>query len=433
LAQIMTNDALEHLVRGRIVLVGTGAISVKDSFATPFNATRESEPLLGVMLHAHLADQLIRIRDGDAKSRVALFDRSENLLIWICALAAALTVLLPISLSAVLIIMTLGVGLMAIAVYLLFGFGIILPGFAFALSWAGTVVTGIVALHGVGIRERLRLRRSFEHYLDPRIINEMMEQETLPVFGGEYREISVLFTDLTGFTGMSETMPAVQIAGLMRDYFDKTCAPVLAAGGLVSEFMGDGLLALFGAPHAHDDHADRAIEAALQIDAVACRFSAEQQAKGIGWGDTRIGIHSGMAMVGNVGTHARLRYGAVGDVINTASRLVGVNKRIGTRIAVSGDTAQLCRRHQFRPVGEFVLMGRQGPLAVVTPSPPDCGRTQELERYNEAYLALKVGSADAQEKFESLRQDNPADPCIALHLSRLAVGESGVRIRMEEK
>jgi adenylate cyclase len=138
-------------------------------------------------------------------------------------------------------------------------------------------------------------------------------------------------------------------------------------------------------------------------------------------------------MVGNVGTHARLRYGAVGDVINTASRLVGVNKRIGTRIAVSSDTAQFCRRHQFRPVGEFVLMGRQGPLVVVTPSSPGCGRTQELERYNEAYQALKVGSADAQEKFESLRRDSPADPCIALHLSRLAVGESGVRIRMEEK
>lgn len=432
-AQLMTDNAIEHLVRGRIVLIGTGALSVKDNFATPLTTARGTEPVLGVMLHAHLADQLIRIRDGEASSRDVLPGGAEGLMIWVCALAAALAVLVPSSVIAVLVIMTLGLGLIAIVAYLAFGLGLILPGFALASAWAGAGFTGIVALHGIGIRDRLRLRRSFEHYLDPRIINEMLEQDVLPEFGGEYREISVVFTDLTGFTSMSETLPAVQVAALMRDYFDAICAPVVDCGGLVSEFMGDGLLALFGAPQAQDDHADRAIDAALRIDAVGCRFSAEQRANGIDWGNTRIGVHSGMAMVGNVGTRGRLHYGAVGDVINTASRLVGVNKRIGTRIAASSDTMRLCRRNKFQPVGEFILVGRHGSLLVVTPSPADAGREQELAQYSDAYRALKEGSGTALEQFAALRREYPEDPCVALHLSRLATGESGVLIRMEEK
>jgi CHASE2 domain-containing sensor protein/class 3 adenylate cyclase len=434
MGQIMTNDALASLVKDRIVLIGTGARSVKDDFATPISSNPNTAPLRGVMLHAHLADQLIRIQNGTTMSRTVLARGGETLLIWVCALAGALAVLMLSAIGPILVTMLLGLGLIASAVYLAFGSGLILPGLAVGLAWVGAGGTGIVVLYGTGMRERLRLRRSFEHYLDPRIIQEMMEQERLPVFGGEHREISILFTDLAGFTTLSETLPAAQMAALLHDYFDGVCAVVLGYGGLVSTFLGDGLLALFGAPQTQHDHAGQAVDAALRIDSFASQFSARQQANGISWGATRIGVHSGIAMVGNIGTRARLHYGALGDVPNIASRLEGVNKRIGTRIAVSGDTAQRCGRHRFRPVGEFMLVGRHSPVLVATPCLPETSTDEAFaQRYATAYEALRTGSQDAAARFEALRRERPGDPCVVFHCARLAAGETGIQVTTREK
>jgi class 3 adenylate cyclase len=278
------------------------------------------------------------------------------------------------------------------------------------------------------------LRRSFEHYLDPRIIKGMLDAGAVPGFGGERRDVTALFTDVAGFTALSETMPAERVADLLHDYFDGVCAAVLACGGLVSVFLGDGLLAIFGAPLPQDDHPDRAVDAALRIDAFARRFSAGQRASGVAFGATRIGVHSGVALVGNIGTRARLNYGAIGDVVNTASRLEALNKRIGTHIVVSGDTAARCSRHRFRPVGEFVLHGRRAALPVSTPlTPVEAADQDRVRRYEAAYAALRAGDAGAMAQFLALQQDAPSDPCVAFHCARLAAGCSGISLVMEEK
>jgi class 3 adenylate cyclase len=108
--------------------------------------------------------------------------------------------------------------------------------------------------------------------------------------------------------------------------------------------FGDGLLVLFGAPMHQPDHADRAVATALAMDEAAQRFNAAVTARGIKCGHTRIGVHTGMALVGNIGTHGKLKYGALGDTLNTASRVEGLNKYIGSRVAVTGETAAQCRR-----------------------------------------------------------------------------------------
>jgi hypothetical protein len=116
----------------------------------------------------------------------------------------------------------------------------------------------------------------------------------------------------------------------------------LRSDGMVNEFIGDTVLAFFGAPHAQADHADRAVSAALAIDEFAQRFSAGQRANGVDFGQTRIGVHTGTAMASNIGTRERLKYGAQGDMLNAGARLDGLNKTIGTRILVSGDK---CGKH----------------------------------------------------------------------------------------
>src|SRR4030095_7599914 len=146
-----------------------------------------------------------------------------------------------------------------------------------------------LVMHSAGLRERTQLRRSFESYLDPRIINQMMQGDTLPSFGGEHREISAIFTDIASFTTTAETLDAATIAELRDKYFGVLTDAVVQNGGLVNDFIGDGLVVLFGAPMHQPDHADRAVAAALALDEAGARVTARLAARGIEWGHTRIG------------------------------------------------------------------------------------------------------------------------------------------------
>jgi len=288
-------------------------------------------------------------------------------------------------------------------------------------------------LHAASNRARAHLRKTFEHYLPPAVIADMINSDTLPKLGGERREISVLFSDVANFTTLSESLDPVFLADLTNEYFEGVCAAVFREGGLVNEFMGDGVLAFFGAPHEQADHADRAVAAALGIDAFAQQFSAERKARGIDFGHSRIGVHTGIAMVGNIGSRSRLKYAAQGDTLNTGSRLEGLNKAIGTRICVSAETVRQTRRHRFRPVGAFVVKGRHGAIDIFEPLPAERYDAGMATRYDAAFRALTAGEPGAAAAFAALRRDYPDDPCIAFHCSRLAAGATGTVIVMTEK
>jgi adenylate cyclase len=202
-------------------------------------------------------------------------------------------------------------------------------------------------IHAASNRCRALLRKSFERYLPPAVIAQMVASERLPRLGGERPEISVLFSDVGGSTTLGEGMEPNALATVCNDYFEGLCAAIFDQGGMVTEFVGHGVVAFFGAPHQQRDHADRAVSAALAIDQFACRFSAGQKARSIDFGHTRIGIHTSSAMVGNIRTRARLKYGAQGDVLSTGGRLDTLNKTIGTRVCVSGDTVSKARQHRF--------------------------------------------------------------------------------------
>jgi adenylate cyclase len=288
-------------------------------------------------------------------------------------------------------------------------------------------------MHAASNRARMLMRKSFEHYLPPAVITQMLASDALPKLGGEKREFSVLFTDVAGFTTLSETIAPEFLAAICNDYFEGVCGAVFNEGGMVTEFVGDAVLAFFGAPNEQADHADRAVSAALAIDEFAQRFSAGQKTRGINFGHTRIGVHTGTAMVGNIGTRARLKYGAQGDLLNTGSRLDGLNKTIGTRICVSGDAVRKTRRHSFRPIGTFVVKGRQGGTEVFEPIDPRFSDADEVDRYGVAFGALEAARPEAAELFEALHREKPDDPCVAFHYRRIVAGETGTLIVMTEK
>jgi adenylate cyclase len=433
-SEIIDRSELAAALRDRIVLVGTAALSIKDNFATPFSTSWGGEgALIGIALHAHTADQLIRLANGESRNPVPLPRLLDDVAIWAAAMAGAILALLVWRVLVVLMALVLGFGLVAGATAWGFGgAGLLLPGVPVALAWGLSAASCNFVMHSVGSRERTKLRRSFESYLDPRIISQMMQGDTLPSFGGEHREITAIFTDIAGFTTTAETMDAATVAELLGEYFGVLTDAVVENGGLVNDFIGDGMLVLFGAPMHQSDHADRAVAAALAIDEAAQRFNAEVAARGVDWGHTRVGVHTGVALVGNIGTHGKLKYGALGDTLNTTSRVEGLNKYIGSRVAVTGETAAQCRRQAFRPVAEIVVKGRKNAMPVLTPvSPADPPAL--LVRYAEAYAALSQEKPEAAELFAALQRDFPADSATAFHVRRLAAGENGVLVVMEEK
>ena len=181
------------------------------------------------------------------------------------------------------------------------------------------------------------------------------------------------------------------------------------------------------------DHPDRGVAAALDVDRFAEQFCANQNLHGVEFGHTRIGIHTGEAFVGNLGTRKRQQYGAVGDILNTASRLEGLNKETGTRICVSGETTSKCRDHRFKPVGEFVLAGKQTAIQVYVPIDPTLVSATTLQRYEEAYRLLDTDPSEAAAKFAELSAEDQSDPCVKFHQKRLDNGESGTIIYLEKK
>lgn len=432
-SELLDDPGQAATLAGKLVVVGTSALSIKDHFATPFSTGWTGQgPLIGMALHAHIADQLIRIANGESENPGPPPRWMEQLMIWAAAMAGAVLALRLARVGAVLAALGFGLLVAVSGTGAAFAGGLLLPGVPVALAWLASAAGCNFVMHSAGLRERAQLRRSFEHYLDPRIIAEMMQGDELPSFGGEHREISVIFTDIAGFTTLAETMDAAKVAHLLGDYFEVLGEAVIAHGGLVNDFIGDGMLVLFGAPMRQPDHADRAVAAALAMDAAAEAFNARLAAAGTPWGHTRIGVHTGLALVGNIGTRGRLKYGALGDTLNTASRIEGINKHFGTRVCISGDTAAQCTRQRFRPLADVIVKGRQNALPILVPERGD-EPPALLAGYAEAQAALGRGEAAAAERFLALHERFPDDAPTAFHARRLAGGASGTVVVMQEK
>ena len=431
-AQVMDGD-VSSLVRGRVVIIGDALESVKDFFASPFNVGFNTDRVYGMAIHAHLVDQLIRLAHGRSQILNGLPRIDEDVWIWAWAVAGALLGLTVRSTIAAGGASAAGVGVIGTVTWGAFGENLLLPALPAVLAWLGAAAFTNQLLHAASNRARQRLRKSFEHFLPPAVIAEMVRSEELPKLGGERREISVIFTDVASFTTFSEGIDPERLASTLNDYLAGVCAAIFANGGLVNAFLGDGVLAFFGAPVPQADHADRAVAAAFDINRFAQRFSDEQRARGVNFLHTRIGIHTGDAFVGMVGSHEKLQYTALGDVLNTASRLEGLNKAIGTRICVSGEVANALTRYQCRPIGAFIVKGRHGATEVFEPIDPDRYSTGWVERYQAAYHALEIDDPQAQLLMTRLHDDDGDDPCVTFHIERLAAGETGVLTEMHEK
>jgi len=211
------------------------------------------------------------------------------------------------------------------------------------------------------------------------------------------------------------------------------CDEILLAEGTVCRFIGDAVFALWSAPIEQADHAHRAVACALAIDKHAEKFRKEQKALGFSFGKTRIGVHSGEAMVGFFGANDRMEYTALGDAVNLSSRLESLNKFFGTRIAISEDAAKQAPDMPLRLIVNAVVKGKTLPMKIYEPMTQEMIDSGYAERFKAAYAALEAGSPETPAMFEALAVENPDDGVVGFHLERLRRGIIDQIVVLQEK
>ncbi|MEM1089860.1 MAG: adenylate/guanylate cyclase domain-containing protein [Pseudomonadota bacterium] len=214
------------------------------------------------------------------------------------------------------------------------------------LSAVPMVVTALAAwLAGAvrdawsNLRDKQRMRSAFGGYVSPQILNEILEGNLSPELGGESREICLLFCDLIGFTTLSETNDAEYVLTLLNRYFDRVTPAIHTFDGTLDKYMGDGIMAFFGAPKPHKNAAQAGFDAARMMLNELDKFNVELAAEGIPPIQAGIGLGLGKAIVGHVGAQSRFEYSAIGDAVNVSARIEGLTRHLNCRIALSENVA----------------------------------------------------------------------------------------------
>ena len=279
--------------------------------------------------------------------------------------------------------------------------------------------------------EAERAHASLSRYFSPQIASRLAAIGDSDGMEVHWREVATIFTDITGFTSLVETVAPDVLGALLNEYVGGMTDVVFAHEGTVAKIIGDAIQVLFNAPGDQPDYARRAIACAHDLDIWAQAFRERWKEKDVRFGATRIGVNAGPALVGNFGGSRFFDYTAYGDTINTAARLEAANKQLGTRICVSAAAADRAGNFQGRPVGDIMLRGRSEPLRAFEPLVDATFKAPATAQYGDAFAKLEAADATAMPAFAALVGLHADDALAGFHLKRLLNGAKGSRIQLD--
>jgi adenylate cyclase len=431
ISDLLAGTIPANALRGRIVLVGATAAGIGDIWATPF------DPLLpGVEIHANAIENLLHgsflVRNWATRLLTVAIIAFIGLLTFIVIPALPRRGLKELSSFAAMIFLAVILGHYFIFTRTGYSIGLLSPLFATATLLLGTLMVSYFSEE----RQRHNVENIFGKYLDSRVIEELVSQPERLRLGGERRDLTVLFCDIRNFTTLAEALPPETTVDMLNDFFTTMTNIIFAAGGMVDKFVGDQIMAVWGAPLARPDHAAAACEAALRMrDAFAqinAKFSETASALAVAAEKTPklakincgFGINSGPMVVGNIGSARRLSYTVIGDNVNVASRLESLNKAYGTQLIIGPATYEAARdKFLFREIDRVRVRGRSQSHAIYEL----LGRAGEttistdwLRSFAGALAAFRRRDWPAASNlFTAALTLNPADSCAALYLSRI--------------
>ena len=345
-------------VEGKVVIVGTTAKGILPQVATPKGL------LYPHQIQASLAETIIHA----SNKRMPMIPSDARLYEILIFILGVLLVFLFINYLGVYLGLTFS-GL-SIAGMGFLGFVLIQRGFLVDVTW--TMVSQFVvasATFYLNYKEQYKLRqlikKQFEHYLDPRQVKRLQDDPSLLTLGGEKRYCTFLFTDVRGFTALSERVTPEEVTYIMNKALTAQQSAVAECYGMVDKYIGDAMMAIFGAPLDLEGHEDWAIKCAKQIQVNMETLNTEFEAKGLPAIQIGIGINSGEAIIGNMGSDQRFDYTAIGDAVNTAARLESATKEAGADVLVGEITKTFCS-YTLKQLKPMKVKGKEKPLKIYT-------------------------------------------------------------------
>lgn len=418
-----TAAAFAGQVRGKYVLLGGTIIDV-DEFETPlrpYTGTTERTPMWGLEVHAHMLAQLLDDAWLEALPRWGSW-------------GIAITVVFAGAASSL-----LGGAWWRVSFFLAIQLGFFvgypiwlqaggtdtqyLPAFGWMVGWVIAFAAIGTAARAVGSEQRRFAQSALGKYLPRDIANQILADPDRLALHGEKREIFVVFTDLEGFTKLSHAIAPEMVAKLLNRYLDMMSDVVLEYGGTIDKFVGDAVVAFWGAPIARPDDGERAARAAYAMWQAGEEFRASVPEGVPPIGQTRVGLHFGEAIVGNFGGEGRIQYTALGDSMNTASRLEAANKQLGSGVMASREAVERSGLDWWRPMGRVVLRGRSTPVEVFEPV-PDL-EASDRDHFRAVMNRIADGDNMAVQELESLANAKGGDAALANLVYRLKQVEAG--------
>jgi adenylate cyclase len=351
-------------LKGKVAIIAANNVGTSDRHFTPYSRGAHADQMAGGEIHANIIETILSGRYPKALP---------------VALELAYLALLISSAAWFFLKWSVGGGA-ALGAALLFV--VVPPAYvAFQYDWVlpvAEIQTGLASafLMTLGLRltgeekEKSRVRQMFGRYVSDEVVNVLLGDQNRPDLSGEAKVVTVLFSDIRGFTTFSEKLTAQEVVEMLNAYFTRACAPILAEGGMVNKFIGDAVMAVFGSPVAYPDHARRALRAALGMAKEAAEFKQWMAQRfpdrGLAEFAIGVGLYTGEAVIGDIGTPKRKEFTAIGDTVNAASRLEGVTKELKVVIAAAESTV--------KAAGEGVRTGKVETLTVK-------GRSEAIRAY----------------------------------------------------
>ncbi len=351
--QVLNGEVKPAEFAGKVVLVGATAPALHDEFPTPFSG---QDKMAGVEIHANLLETLLQ---GNRLTRVHLYVGAVLALLAAVLASQVTSLMRPVRA----LILMLAVG----AVYAGAAFGV----FASWYLWVDVIPVQVSLFLGYGtsvvvnfVREQ-REKRRLSRFFSPDVIKEILQSQQEGSLAGSRRRVTVLFSDIRGFTSLSEKLTPEEVVEMLRDYLTTMTEIVFKYGGTVDKYIGDAIMALYGAPFDQPNHAEQAVRTALEFQEQVKVLSERWEAKCGARLRNGVGINTGEAVVGTIGSQQRLEYTAIGDTVNLASRLEGLTKDFLSPIVVSQSTYEEVR-HLFysRYLGEVKVKGKEIPVKI---------------------------------------------------------------------
>jgi adenylate cyclase len=289
-----------------------------------------------------------------------------------------------------------------------------------------SLVGSSLASYATEGRQKRYIKGAFSQYLSPTVIEELIAHPERLSLGGERRELTIFFSDVQGFTTISEALSPEDLTALLNEYLTAMVDIIQEEGGTIDKFEGDAIIAFWNAPLSQEDHAVRGVRAALRCHAKLAEMRPAIKAR-IGKDMfMRVGMNTGQAVVGNMGSKTRFDYTMLGDQVNLSARLEGINKQFGTYFMISRATVEkIAGAFPVRELSRVAVVGRREPVTVYEPMFPEqyAERRPTLEIFDRGLKEFYAGRfAEAERIFEGIASVDPPAANYAKKCRALAVG-----------